>query len=131
MVDNETGKNLTQLKKGSHISIMTFRKNGEGAATPVWFLEEEDKFYICTGGATYKVKRIRNNPEVQIAASDASGKLKGEYFEGKARILAKDEVDPIYTLFRKKYSGFRMWNFFANLGKKEEKKHIYIEITLK
>jgi len=131
MVDNETGKNLAQLKKGSHINIKTFRKNGEGAATPVWFLEEKDKFYICTGGATYKVKRIRNNPEVQIAASDASGNLKSEYFEGKARILAKDEVDPIYTLFRKKYSGFRMWNFFANLGKKEEKKHIYLGITLK
>jgi PPOX class probable F420-dependent enzyme len=131
MVDNETGKNLTQLKKGSHINIRTFRKNGESAATPVWFLEDKDLFFICTGGATYKVKRIRNNPEVQIAASDASGNLKGEYFEGKARILAKDEVDTIYTLFRKKYSGFRLWNFFANLGKKEEKKHIYLEITLK
>ena len=131
MVDNETGKNLTLLKNGSHISIKTFRKNGEGAATPVWFLEEKEKFFICTGGATYKVKRIRNNPEIQIAASDASGNLKGEYFEGKAEILAKDEVDPIYTLFRKKYNGFRMWNFFANLGKKEEKKHIYLEISLK
>ncbi len=131
MVDNETGKNLTQLKNGSHISIKTFRKNGEGAATPVWFLEDKDKIYICTGGATYKVKRIRNNPEVQIAASDGSGNLKGDFFEGKARILAKDDVDPIYALFRKKYSGFRMWNFFANLGKKEEKKHIYLEITLR
>ena len=131
MVDNETGKNLTQLKDGKHISIKTFRKNGEGASAPVWFLEDKEKFYICTGGATYKVKRIRNNPEVQIASSDASGNLKGEYFEGKARILAKEEVDPIYSLFRKKYSGFRMWNFFANLGKKEEKKHIYLEITLK
>ena len=131
MVDNETGKNLTQLKDGKHINIKTFRKNGEGASAPVWFTEEKEKFYICTGGTTYKVKRIRNNPEVQIAASDASGNLKGKYFEGKARILAKNEVDPINTLFRKKYSGFRMWNFFANLGKKAEKKHIFLEITLK
>ena len=130
MVDKETGKKLTKLKDGKHISIKTFRKNGNGVATPVWFVEENDKFFICTGGATFKVKRIRNNPEIQIATSDASGNLKGEYFEGKARILAKDEVDPIYTLFRKKYSGFRMWNFFANLGKKVEKKHIYMEITL-
>ncbi len=131
MVDNETDKNLTQLKTGSHINIKTFRKNGEGAATPVWFLEDKDLFYICTGGATYKVNRLRNNPEFQIAASDARGNLKGEYFEGKVRILAKNEVDPINTLFRKKYSGFRMWNFFANIGKKEEKKHIFLEITLK
>ena len=46
------------------------------------------------------------------------------------RILAIDEVDHIYRLFRKKYSMFRMWNFFANIGKKEEKKHIYLEIAL-
>ena len=131
MNDTETIKFLTQLKDGKHINIKTFRKNGEGASAPVWFVEDKDEFYICTGGATYKVKRIRNNPEVQIAASDAKGNLKGEYFEGKARILAKDEVDPIYALFRKKYTGFRMWNFFANLGRKEEKKHIYLEITLK
>ena len=130
MVESETGKDLTQLKDGSHVTIKTFRKNGEGAATPVWFFEENDRFYICTGGATFKVKRIRNNPKVEIAASDSGGGLKGKYFKGKARIMAKDEVEHIYKLFRKKYSGFRMWNFFANLGKKEEKKHIYVEITL-
>ena len=131
MNDPETIKFLTQLKDGKHINIKTFRKNGEGASVPVWFTEEKEKIYICTGWATYKVKRIRNNHDVQIAASDASGNLTGEYFEGKARILAKDEVDPIYTSFRKKYRGFRMWNFFTNLGKKEEKKQIYLEVTPK
>ena len=130
MIDTETSKDVTQLKDENHISIKTFRKNGEGAATPVWFVEENGKFYICTGGATFKVKRIRNNPKVQIAASDSSGNLKGKYFEGEARIMTNDEVNHIYRLFRKKYSMFRMWNFFANLGKKEEKKHIYLEITL-
>ena len=131
MNDIEPIKSLTKLKDGKHINIKTFRKNGESASAPVWFLEDKDKFYICTGGSTFKVKRIHNNPEVQIAASDENGNLKGEYFEGNARILPKDEVDPIYTLFRKKYSGFRIWNFFANLIKKEEKKQVYLEITLK
>jgi PPOX class probable F420-dependent enzyme len=127
----ESIKSLTQLKEAKYINIKTFRKNGESASAPVWFLEDKDKFYICTGGSTFKVKLIRNNLEVQIAASDENGNLKGEYFEGNARILPKDEVDPIYILFRKKYSGFRIWNFFANLIKKEEKKQVYLEITLK
>ncbi len=122
---------VEQLKNGKHVSIKTFRKNGTEAATPIWFLEKKDKYYICTGGMTYKVRRIRNNPEVQIAASDGKGNLKGEYFEGKARITAKNEAEPLYKLFRKKYGGFRMWSFFANLWRKEEKKHIYLEITLK
>lgn len=130
MSDTEIIKFLTQLKDSKYISIKTIRKNGNGVATPVWFVEENDKFFICTGGATFKVKRIRNNPKVQIAECDPSGNLKGKYFEGKAQILANDKVNHIYRLFRKKYSMFRMWNFFANLGKKVEKKHIYMEITL-
>jgi len=130
MNDIETIKFLTQLKDGKHINIKTFRKSGNGVATPVWFVEENDKFFICTGGATFKVKRIRNNPKAQIAASDSRGNLTGNYFEGKAQILASDKVSHIYRLFRKKYSTFRLWNFFANLGKKEEKKHVYIEISV-
>lgn len=44
--------------------------------------------------------------------------------------MTNNEIKQIYRIFRKKYTMFRMWNFFANLGKKEEKKHIYLEITL-
>ncbi|HDZ16904.1 MAG TPA: PPOX class F420-dependent oxidoreductase [archaeon] len=127
----ENNNELNQLKGGTHISIKTFRKSGEEASTPVWFLEENDKYYVCTGGSSFKVRRIRNNPKVEIAANDSGGGLKGEYFKGEARIMEKTKVDQIYGLFRKKYSSFRLWNFFANLGKKEEKKHLYLEITLK
>ncbi|UCD01888.1 MAG: PPOX class F420-dependent oxidoreductase [Promethearchaeota archaeon] len=123
-------KNLTQLKEGQHVSIKTFRKDGTSAATPVWFLEDNGKFYICTGGGSYKVRRIQNNPKVEIAASDSGGNLKGEYFEGQARIMSKEETNQIYSLFRKKYSGFRMWNSLYNLFKSKEKKHIYLEIEL-
>ncbi len=130
MTDIEMDDSLTKLKNGEHISVKTFRKNGEGAAAPVWFTEDNDKFYVCTGGTTFKVRRIRNNPEVEIAACGSNGTLKGDYFKGKAQIIGADKVKLIYNSFRKKYSGFRMWNFFANLGRKEEKKHIYLEITL-
>jgi hypothetical protein len=123
-------ENLTQIKNSAHINIKTFRKNGTDSTTPVWFVEENDKFYICTPGSSFKVKRIRNNPKVQLAASDSRGNLKGNYIEGNARIMALDETDHIYKLFRKKYRMFRLWNFFANLGKNDNKKHIYLEIKL-
>lgn len=130
MEDIEMSRNLNQLKEVQHISIKTFRKDGTSAATPVWFLENNSKFYICTGGGSYKVRRIRNNPKVEIAASDSSGNLRGEYFEGKARVMAADETSQIYSLFRKKYSAFRMWHVLFNLVKSKEKKHIYLEIEL-
>jgi len=124
-------ESLTQIKNGEYINIKTYRKNGTEAVTPIWFVEKNEKFYICTGGATFKAKRIRNNPKVQIAASDSKGNLKEQFFGGTARILADDDdINNKYGLFRKKYRGFRIWSFFANLGRKQEKKHIYIEIVL-
>lgn len=44
MVENQTADSLTQLQKGKYISLKTFRKNGEGVSTPVWFVEENLKF---------------------------------------------------------------------------------------
>ena len=45
-----------------YISLTTFRKNGTGVATPVWFGEEDEKLYVMTLNKMGKMKRIRNNP---------------------------------------------------------------------
>lgn len=131
MVDNQTADSLTQLQKGRYISLKTYRKNGEGVSTPVWFVEENLKFYVCTREDTFKVRRIKNNSQVQIASSNASGKANSEYLEAEARFTTTEEIEPVRTLFRKKYRMFRLWSYFQNRGKKEGEKQIYLEITPK
>ena len=121
---------LAQIQDGNHISVITFRKNGDAIPVPVWFVGQKNKFYVCTGGESFKVRRIRNNLNVQIAPCDSGGNLKGDYFDGKARLLSDDEILPIFNLFRKKYRMFRLWNSLFNLPKKKEAKHVYLEITL-
>ena len=32
-------EDLTQLQKGKYISLKTYRRNGEGVASKVWFVE--------------------------------------------------------------------------------------------
>jgi general stress protein 26 len=51
-----------------YISLTTFRKNGVGVPTPVWFGENGDKLYVMTRSDMGKVKRIRNNPAVRNRA---------------------------------------------------------------
>jgi len=131
MVENQTVDSLTQLQKGKYISLKTFRKNGEGVSSPVWFVEENLKFYVCTQETTFKARRIKNNSQVQIASSNASGKTDSEYLDAEARFITTDEIKPVYTLFRKKYRMFRLWSYFRNRGKKEGEKQIYLEITPK
>lgn len=127
----ETGKGLTHLPKGKYISLKTYRRNGDGISSPVWFVEENLKFYACTGENTFKARRIKNNSQVQIASSNSSGKTNSEYFDAEAQFLTTDKIESIRRLFRNKYRMFRFWSFFQNLRKKEGEKQIYLEISPK
>src|SRR5512144_470956 len=70
---------LRQFADQEFLSFETFRKNGIGVKTPVWFAQEGDTLYIWTVGDSGKIKRIRNNPRVNIAPCKRFGKLTGEW----------------------------------------------------
>jgi hypothetical protein len=60
--------------------------------SPVWFGTAGGKVYFLTSPDGYKVKRIRNNPEVRVAPCNSRGKPLGPPFIGKARVVSDDEV---------------------------------------
>ena len=74
-----------------YISLTTFRKNGVGVATPVWFGEDDSKLYVMTRSDMGKTKRIRNNPQVRVAPCTIRGKVTGPEFPATARILPPEE----------------------------------------
>jgi PPOX class probable F420-dependent enzyme len=74
-----------------YISLTTFRKNGTGVATPVWFGEEEGKLYVMTRSVMGKYKRIRNNPRVRVAPCTIRGVVTGPEFDAMAQILPPEE----------------------------------------
>jgi PPOX class probable F420-dependent enzyme len=114
--------------EGKYVSLITYKKNGDPLATPVWFVEQNEKIYFVTLQGRYKVKRIKINPSVKITSSSMRVKPKGGYFDGIARILSDDESKPIIDLFKKKY---RMFKLMFKIEREGEKKPIFIEITLK
>ena len=65
-----TNKEITPkdvLKDEYSIVLTTFRKNGQGVTTPVWFSLKEGKLLLCTWEKFWKVKRMKNNPNVEFA----------------------------------------------------------------
>ena len=118
-----------QLENESYISLKTYRKNGEGVATPVWFAENDGKLYIITVHTTGKVKRIRNNPQVEVAACDGRGQLKdgAEYVTAQATILPETQNSYADGILLKKYGLLK--RFFAFLGKLRGAKYVYLEIS--
>jgi uncharacterized protein len=109
------------LDKHDYLSIETFRKSGEGVATPVWFAADpttnlrsgDAKIYIYTIANTGKVKRVRNNPRVRIAPCGRTGTLQGEWIEAKARVVEGAEAERGLKLLTQKYFLKRIFDLFA------------------
>ncbi len=86
-----------------YIALTTFRKNGAGVATPVWFGENGGKLYVMTRSDMGKVKRIRSNPQVKLAPCTIRGKVTGPEFAAQARILPPEEHAHARQTINRKY----------------------------
>jgi PPOX class probable F420-dependent enzyme len=78
------------LNNHQYINVETFRKNGVGVKTPLWFAQDDDRLVVWTESASGKLKRIRNNPQVRLAACDTRGKLLGAWADAQAEIITDD-----------------------------------------
>lgn len=94
------------LLQAKYINLETFRKNGNGVKTPVWFVTEEEKIYVLTRESTGKVKRLAKNPKVNFAPCSFSGDIKGDWFSGTAVLITGDDAKNAVKLRKKKY-GFK------------------------
>lgn len=120
--------NLAQFDKQDFLNIETFRKNGVGVKTPVWFAIEDGNVFIYTEAHTWKMKRARNNKRVRIAPCKFSGDLVGEWIDAEAAIVEEDALKQhIDALLTRKYGLLK--RFFDLLGRfsKGEKGYLHIK----
>ena len=98
---------MLHLAGEKYINLETYRKDGRGVRTPVWFVESSSGdgsiLYVRTSDDTGKYKRIRNNPSVQIAPCDMRGSVKGKWVKGEARIASEEEKLKAFKMLEKKY----------------------------
>jgi uncharacterized protein len=88
---------------GRYLSITSYKRDGRGVATPVWFVWRDGKLLVETDAASGKVKRIRRNPHVRLAACTASGRPRGEQVPAVAEILPDSETGAVKRLMADKY----------------------------
>jgi len=111
-----------------YLSLETFKKDGWGVRTPIWFAADpavsldsaSAKLYIYTIGDTGKVKRIRNNGKARIAPCDMRGKILGEWVDARATIVTGDEAARGTRLLNKRYWPLKqIMGFFASFSRRE------------
>ena len=120
------------LAGAKFISLRSYKKRGDAVDTPVWFARAADKLVVFTNGTSYKVKRIRRNPRVQVARCDARGKLLGPWLDGTCRAVEREpaEIAAAYAALNAKYGLLmRLGTFFATLSGRA-KQRLILEISL-
>ena len=100
-----------------YISLETFRKNGQGVKTPVWFVLYNSAFYVYTEADSWKVRRIRNNPRVRVAVCSMRGNVTGPWLDAAASIVEGDERIAADKLLDRKYFLKVVFNLLSRINR--------------
>jgi PPOX class probable F420-dependent enzyme len=107
---------LKQFEKQQYIALETFRKNGRGVKTPVWFVQDEETLLVWTEAGSGKAKRIRSDGTVRVAPSTGSGEPVSEWLPARAQADESSQaIKQVEKLMKKKYG--IMFNIFGFLGR--------------
>ena len=99
-----TAADLEAFTRGRFLSVTSFKRDGTGVATPVWFVSDGRRLYAFTDLHSAKVRRIRRNPEVLVASCRPGGKLRREPVHGRAEILTETEdLERVNRLLHERY----------------------------
>ena len=131
MTDATKDNPLDTLGTETYVNLETFRKNGTGVKTPVWVARVDDRLVIFTDGTSYKVKRLRRNPDCRVAACGVRGAIKGPWSDGTAVLIDDDPAreKAAYAALVKKYGWqMRMTNLFSRIGGRIKRRKV-IEVT--
>ena len=102
-----TRDTLARFANQRYVNLESFRKNGQGIRTPLWFVEAQGVLYMRTPAQSAKVKRIRNNPHVRLVPSDVRGNPEGVWIDGEARLIEAAEAEWVNQLVKRKYGLFK------------------------
>jgi PPOX class probable F420-dependent enzyme len=119
---------IKSFDRHKYISVETYRKNGQGVRTPVWFVTHEGELCFTTEGTSGKVKRLRHNPRVMVAPCTVNGDLLGEWIMARARILNVDEIAAVKKVYARKYGVMKL--LFGLMGLFRKSERLYIALTL-
>lgn len=123
----------TPLDDASYISLRSFRRDGTPVDTPVWFAKDDATFVVFTLRESYKVRRVKRNPSVQVARCDVRGKLQGPWHDGRCTLIepGSPRERQAYAALLAKYGWqMRIGNVLSSLsGRRKRRVVLAIELA--
>ena len=104
------------LARGRYLNLESFRRDGTGVRTPLWFAADGTTLVVYSRADAGKIKRLRRDPTCRIAACDMKGNLSGPWLPAQARLLDGDEAAAAMRLLDRKYWPWKqLLGLFAKL----------------
>ena len=115
-----TAADLEALFPGRFLSVTSFKRDGTGVATPVWFVSDGRRLLALTDLRSAKVRRVRRNPRVLVAPCRADGKLRSEPVPAHAEVLTSTaELEHVQKLLLERYRiTYRLVMLVYRLGRR-------------
>jgi hypothetical protein len=115
---------LEALFPGRYLSVTSFKRDGTGVATPVWFVSDGRRLFAFTDLHSAKIRRIRRNSDVRVASCRPDGKLRREPVAARAEVLTETaDLERVRELLVARYKiSYRIVMFFYRLGRRLRRK---------
>jgi PPOX class probable F420-dependent enzyme len=116
------------LRGQKYCLIVTFKRDGTGIPTPVWFgLDDDGRLFFRTGANVAKVRRIRSQPRVLVAPCTVRGKPLGPSIEGSALVVGPERKEHAEAAIQSNYGlGRRLYESAADAVGGDE---VYVEVA--
>ncbi|HXC51603.1 MAG TPA: PPOX class F420-dependent oxidoreductase [Candidatus Limnocylindrales bacterium] len=112
--------------------LTTFKRDGSRVSVPIWQAVGGDRIYMFTEAASWKVKRLRNNPRIELTTCDWRGNPDGgPTWTGSGHVVGdKATVARAYEAIDRKY-GWQKWllDIVSKIGGRYNGRAV-LEITL-
>lgn len=113
---------------GKYLLLTTFRRDGTAVPTPVWVVADDGVLYAWSAADAGKVKRIRRDGAVLLAACDLRGNPRGPSTPGTARLLDAEGTERVRDLIKAKYGMTGRLTLLGSLLRRGKSGTVGIEI---
>ena len=111
---------LEALFRARYLSVTSFKRDGTGIATPVWFVSDGSRLFALTDLHSPKIWRIHRNARVLVAPCRVNGKLRAEPVPAHAEVLTDTaDLERVHDLLIERYKiSYRLVMFGYRLGRR-------------
>lgn len=113
---------MTTIASEKYVSFTSHRKDGSTKSLPVWIADLGDGTVgFTTSSSSYKVKRIKRNPQITLQPCDSKGNVTAgsAVVSGTAEAHGGAEFDRVRALVKAKYglqyTGIELFGKLARL----------------